>query len=689
MGYEPLRATFQTVEDMVVSAAEMVRPPERLSVSQSAEKYRVIDGLKWTNEKAPYLKEFMDVQTSPEFVGSAFVGPARTGKSECFLNTLNHTVVCDPADMCVYDMTQQVARDWSNKELKRFFHRNKYAGRRVLEKNVHDVTFRSGMTLLIKWPTITELSGKTIQRVWFRDYDRMPIDIDGEGSPYDLGSKRTETFRRFGMTTAESSPGHEIEQPKWIARTPHEAPPCKGILEIYNRGDRRRWYWKCPFCKAAFEPRFKLLNYPDSNDVMEAAEMATLRCPHCAIDIPPSMKSELNIGGRWICDGQQWEKDGSISGQRMRSDIASFWMFGPAAAFQKWSSLVVNYLRAKTAFDTTGDTGPLKKTVTADQGEAFLSPALAEGRLPEWLSDRKESWGSTKDNPTVPYGVRFLVATVDVQAGSRSSFVVQVHGYGEGGDCWLIDYFKIRKSMRLDEDGEHVLVDPAAYAEDWQVLVEKVIERTYPLDDGSGRRMQIKFSGIDSGGKEGVTTNAILFWRWLRDKQGSGHQNRFRLIMGRSTPNAPRWQITYLDSNRKDRHSGARGDVPFLLLNSNLMKDQISAVLGREGPGGGMVHFPDWTENYIFTQLTAETRTTKGWEKANDKAHNEAWDLLYYAAGICLTEHINIERIDWLKPPEWAAPWDKNSLVIAAEARGYVVQKPKVLDLKALAAKYA
>ena len=38
-----------------------------------------------------------------------------------------------------------------------------------------------------------------------------------------------------------------------------------------------------------------------------------------------------------------------------RSNIASFWMKGPAAAFQEWQSLVLEYLRAKQTFDLTGD----------------------------------------------------------------------------------------------------------------------------------------------------------------------------------------------------------------------------------------------------------------------------------------------------------------------------------------------
>ncbi|EKI05075.1 phage terminase large subunit family protein, partial [Escherichia coli 5412] len=41
---------------------------------------------------------------------------------------------------------------------------------------------------------------------------------------------------------------------KWRRTSPHEAPPTTGILSLYNRGDRRRWYWPCPHCGEYFQP---------------------------------------------------------------------------------------------------------------------------------------------------------------------------------------------------------------------------------------------------------------------------------------------------------------------------------------------------------------------------------------------------------------------------------------------------
>lgn len=685
---------FRSIEDMVLAAAEMVRPPERLTVSEAATRYRYLDNPgsyvgPWPNEKTPYLIEPMDELSSLDFTGLVFVGPARTGKSDMFFNWLTSTAICDPADMMIVHMTKDVGRDWSIGDLAKMLRHSKEVGSRLTpgrqNDNVHDKRFKSGMRLLIKWPTITELSGKTLPRVWFADYDRMEDDIAKEGPPFDLGRKRTQTFKRFGMTVAESSPGREVEDAKWIPRTPHEAPPTRGILALYNRGDRRRWLWKCLHCREAFEPDFDHLNYPNSADFWEASQMVTMRCPHCDFDHEPSMKPELqehHRNARWIKDGMIWRKDGRIEGKPIRTDIASFWMKGPAAAFQDWSSLVFSYLQAQKAFEDTGDEGPLKKTVTADQGKPYTSKASESNRLPEEMKDRAVDWGGSEEEPVVPDGVRFLIATVDVQI---RSFVVQVHGVGEGGDISLIDMFKIRKSRRTDDDGDHHRLDPAAYLEDWYLLVDRVIERTYPLNDGSGRRMAIKKTGCDSGGAAGVTANAYAFWRWLRDKNPDGHHRRFQLVKGDASLRAPRTRLSYPDSSQKDRHSGARGDVPVVLINTNLLKDQVAGMLSRIDPGLGMVSYPIWSQDWLYTQLTAEVRTAKGtWENPRKK-RNEAFDLLVYCVAIGMQPDIKMDRINWQSPPSWAAEWDQNSLIVRDELnqRPFAVQKPKH-DLRAL-----
>lgn len=678
---------FRSLGHLILKTAQAIRPPERLSVAEAAEKYRKLNNPgsyigDWDNDIAPYLVEPMETLTSIEHTGMVFVGPARTGKSDMFFNWLGHTAICDPADMGLYHMTQASARDWSVGDLQKMFRHSPDIGAQVLggrhNMNVHDVRFISGMRLLIKWPTITELSGKTLRYVWMMDYDRMPDDVDKEGAPFDLGRKRTTTFGRYGMTVAESSPGREIENPRWQPTSPHEAPPAKGILGLYNRGDRRRWYWNCISCGTPFEGDFKHLNYPDSRDKAEAAAMVTLDCPYCHFshthEPGPGQPGKQGLnqavpGWRWIRDNMRWDRgEARWLGEPRQSDIGSFWLKGTAAAFVDWPKLVLQYLTAYEEYEKTGGTETLKATITTDQGLPFTPPSLDGERLPEDLKDTAEDLGDR----VVPEGVRFLNATIDVQ---KSKFVVQVHGFGVGGEIWIVDRFDVRKSERRDADGERLWVSPGVYEEDWRILIGAVVEKAYPLGDGSGRLMKIKVVGSDMQGKEGVAVNAYNFWRWLRDTNPAQHHRRFQLIRGDPSKSAPRIRITFPDSSRKDRRAAGRGEVPVLQISPDKMKDMVSGILGRKSDEGisletervfGRIHYPDWLDASFYSELTAETRTTKGWENPKN-LRNEAWDLLCYAVALALSRHVNIEKLDWEKPPGWAKPWDENDMVFREE----------------------
>ena len=673
---------FDSLEAMVLASAEAVRPPERITVSEAA-KYHIVKNPgqhegPFSLEKTPYLREPQDELSSLNHTAMVFAGPARTGKSAMLINWLCHTAITDPADMMVVHMAQHTARDWSQADLAKAIRNSPELAARIVpgksNDNVYDKRFLSGMRLTVTWPTIKNLSGKTIPRLWIMDMDRIkPQIIDGEGHVFDLTRKRADTFKRYGMCAAEASPGFPINDPKWIPdpTRPHEAPPAEGILALYNRGDRRRWYWQCVFCGDTFQPRFNLLRWPDSKDFMECAEQAYMACPHCfEVNKEPitfAMQPELNNAGRWIKEGQIWRGNEGIFGVPRRSDIASFWMFGPAAGFTDWKVLVQRYLVACEEYERTGNDGSLMTTVTVDQGEGYVPKALEGGLLPETLKNRAEEFGGRDPDgvPYVPVGVRFLIAAVDVQ---KESFVVHIFGIGEGFDIWHVDMFKIKKSARIDDQGHPHVVDPASYIEDWDLLVG-MMERTWPLPDDTGRRMSLKMTVCDSGGRDGVTRNAYEFYHSLRD---AGKHQRFHLLAGRpSKHEMSTIRLTHIENwTGTKRLAGAVGAIPLWLVNSNIVKDTARNMMMRTEPGG-MVHFPNWAPMWLYSQLTNEFRQTDGtWKNPNNK-RNEAFDLLAYCIAFCDHSDIRMRFLDWANPPGWAAPWDRNDLVVGATQKPY------------------
>jgi phage terminase large subunit GpA-like protein len=628
------------------------------------------------------MVEPQDMLSSREKSSVVFVGPSQSGKTESLvLNWIAYAAIQDPMDMILYNPTQHAARDFSVRRIDRMNTNSPELRTRLLKSKQTDSKYnkiyRSGMILTLSWPTVSEMAGKPVGRVILTDYDRMPDDVDGEGSPYDLAMMRTTTFGSLRMAVAESSPSRPIEDPRWVAASPHEAPPALGILGLYNRGDRRRWYWSCLHCGEYFEGKFEHLRWDEHENPAAAADTVSLVCPHCGCLLYPSDRGEMQQYATWLADGQSIGKDGSIVGPAPRSETVSYWMNGVAAGFQTWPEIVVKYINAAREFKHTNSEQSLQQFYNNVLGLPYKPKAEELLRLPEILHTRAEPLGEF-----VPPDVRFLVATVDVQ---KNAFVVQVHGIGPGTpyDITIVDRFSIFKSRRNDDEGDRLWVKPATYLEDWDLLIEHVMQRTYPV--GDGREMTIKLTLCDSGGftlhrGEGVTSMSYEFYRSLHNR---GLSSRFQLVRGDVRPAAPRTWIDYPDQRKKDRLSAARGDVPVLYMNSNLLKDSLSARLDATTPGTGMIHFPDWLPLWFFKELCAERRVEKGWINSAT-ARNEAWDLLYYCIGACTSTLLQVERIDWDKPPSWAAEWNKNPLVAKPDDKPLLREEPVLYDFAEL-----
>lgn len=629
----------------------------------------------WRNETTPYMVEPADELTSPKFRANIFAGPAQCAKTDMLIvNWTGYGADVDGQDMTIVSPTFTASRDFSIRRIDRLIRYTPSVKKSLAKErdsdNKFDKTFENGMLLTLSHPSKNELSGKPVGRIAITDYDRIPDDIDGEGNAFDLASKRTTSFQSYAMCLAESSPSREITDYKKVV-TGHMAPPTTGILSLYNRGDRRRWHWPCPDCGSYFEGKWDHVKWDneDSGSNLDKAETVYMECPHCKYHIKPQQRHGMQQWGVWIKEGQWIDEEGYVQGRGRKSNIASFWLMGVAAALTTWTNLVKSYLDAEDDYLATGDEGALRKFYNTDLGVPYVPKHIREQdvRTPEVLQGRCEPWTYKK----VPPKVRFLIGLVDVQ---KNAFVVQIVGVapGEPFDLYLVDRFTILYSDRMDPSApegkeSYLFVKPGSYLEDWDHIKTQVMDAQYEMDDESGRKMTVKMTFCDSGGKAGVTANAYDYWRKVRLE---GMLSRFHLLKGDATPGSPRARITYPDSGKGQHRAGARGEIPVLMLNPTINKDNLDNRLDVLEPGKGMIHLPDWLVHremtWFFAELTSEIREPgKGWEKVAKR--NEAWDLFYYAIGACVSSLLGVERINWDRPPAWADVAENNPLVITAE----------------------
>jgi phage terminase large subunit GpA-like protein len=642
----------------------------------------------------------------------AFAGPSRCGKSFLGENFTVHAVVADPGDMAHYHGNESKSLKWSKKELQNIFDLCPDVNELILpgreNKTFSDVRFVNGMHIYSLPVTIQNLSQMTLRYALLNDLDQMPQDIASRGTPFELARKRTLIAGRRGLTFAESSPGLPMTDLSWVEPAQavdtkgnalpfpsHIAPPCGGILDVYNQGDRRRWYWPCVQCGEFFNTRFRDLRCVDSNDDNEVIESAHVICPACQHPTYHVDKPRMNAGGVWLREGQGITAKGERFGNPRRSVIASFHLFGPAAAFIGWGQLCLEYLAARRNYEATLDDEKLKSFANTGAGEVYIAPKPQGLRLAEDIASHayqgvRLGLATGGEVPVLPEDSRFLVATVDPGV---NKFDVQVHAVclpsmapDENGRqippqprIRVFDRFRIELSDRLDETAEVVEgipihnrlpIKPAVYEEDWRTLIDNVLLRTYPLPDG--RVMAVKTMGFDIGGNEANTTNSYQFFRWVRSKLPD-LVNRIQPCRGERRENAPRTEIRHPESTKKHQMNAALGDIPVLFDNANRMKDEIDGLINRGMAGDDGVTFAHYLPKQFagyFQEIVGEYKDPNGkWLPVSKRQRVESWDLLRMCwALVTSTERVGIRlnRIGgfpWDDPPNWAAKWDVNELV--------------------------
>ena len=717
-----MSAAYATALEDACSGYAALQPPNRVSVSKGAAENLVIQQpgapkVSWSPSETPYMVDPMDGLSSRQHEAVVFVGPARTGKTAgLLLGWMAHNVVNDLGDMLFIQMSKDKAREFSKTDVDRAIRHSPNVramkSERAVDSNTFDSLFKHGMWLRIAWPTVSNVSGSTYRFVAITDIDRIENaeNVDGEGPLFDLAKKRTTTFLSRGMTLVESSPGKPFEDPSWKPATPHEAPPTGGILSLYNRSDRRRFYWACPDCHGRFEaaPGLKLFSrMPDDKTLLEEVRTADITsmakhfgrvvCPHCGSEPEHRHKGELNRGGIWVPDGVRFADGDNMVGTPMTSTIRGYWLGGVAAAYQSWESIVAQHLYGLREYALTGSEEKLKQTTNTDQGMPYMPRHIAEakgtGVTPR---DRAE-----KDlaRYVAPEGARMVLVSVDVQGGQNARFDVQVHAVGVEGEQWVIDRFKLTKSKRpgatLDDFAP---IDPASYPEDWDVLTDRILAGTWRTTM-PGLEIKPLAMIVDTGGeadkknsdktKSGVTHNA---YAWFRRVRTLGFAKRVALYKGGSTRDAPSMRETLVGKIG----SKGRNDIPLLHCNPNKLSDEVDAGLRRQTAGAGYIHFPaprhpvthpdGWVSDAFFDELEAEVRGADGvWTKL--RARNETFDHCRMIRALMI--HLGVFRVkDWAVVPPGFAPLERNSMLVTAIDRREQQQNTTVADTSARPALY-
>jgi phage terminase large subunit GpA-like protein len=602
---------------------EGLRPEPRLTVSEWAERYRMLSTKesaepgRWRNARTPYLREIMDClsPTSPvERV--VFMKGAQVGGTELGLNWVGYAIHHAPGPMMIVWPTTEMAQRNSKHRIDPLIEespvlreiiapaRSRDSGNTVLMKE-----FRGGVLVMTGANSAVGLRSMPVRYLFLDEVDAYPLDVDGEGDAIHLAEARTRTFarRKILLVSTPTIAGASI------------------IEREYEASDQRRYFVPCPHCGHRQWLRFERLRWERGRP-----ESAAYLCEACDTPIAEHHKPKMLELGQWQAQAE--------------SRTAGFHLSSLYSPWRRWREIAASW--EKAAMSESRSVATIKAFKNSELGETWVE----EGDAPDWqrLLERREDYPVG----TVPAGGLLLTAGADVQ---KDRIEVSVWAFGRGKECWLIEH--------------RVLMGDTARDAVWKALAE-MLGQTWT--HATGAQLPLTRLALDTGF---ATQEAYAFVRACHDSRVMAVKGVRGGAMGGAALIGMPTAVDVSQGGKKLRrgikvYSVAVG-IAKLEFYNNLRK---SAEVADDGTTpvypAGFVHLPKVDAEYI-QQLCAEQLVTRRdrngfpvreWQKMRER--NEALDCYVYARAAASAVGLDrfeerhwreIERQLGLHPPETIA----------------------------------
>lgn len=573
------------------------RPPEDITVSQWAEKYRVLsresaaEAGPWRNSRTPYMVEIMDAFDDPRVHDIAVVAMSQVGKSELELNVIGKIIHQDPAPILYVHPNIEEARKFSTVRVAPMIRDCKVLRSRVADVKSRDSkntilqkSFPGGTLTMVGSQTPAALASMPVKNVLGDEIDRWALSAGAEGDPWELAEKRTTTFynaKRLAVST----------------------PTTRGasrIADLFDQGTQEKWYSQCPHCGAWHEVLFGDIKFDfetikNGRKINYKLNSVHWCCPSCGC--LSTEKEMREAPAKWVAENPE-----AINRGRR-----TFWVNAFFSPWRSWDEICIKFLEVRK------DPQQLKVFYNTILGQLWEDRGdLADE---DAMISRREDYGTREDRTPVelPEGVLVLTCGVDTQDDRLEYEVV---GWGHYLENW-----GIKKGVIYGDPNEDAV---------WQRL-DDVISHVYRFENGQGLTISRTF--VDSGGHK---TQAV--YRQCRARTG----RKVYAIKGSNKHSDP---LTKPPGKAKIVIDGQTVATTWLYsIGVDAAKaDLLKGMLLVLEPGPKYCHFPKNPEagydyNY-FMGLLSEVEVTKmergrkvtRWVPLPGHERNEPLDIRNYA----------------------------------------------------------
>ena len=608
-----LSSAYTLLKRAIVS----LKPPEKLSTSEWADKYSVLSKEdskrpgRWQTSEFEYQRAVMDSMSNPKVKYTIWVSGTQFGKTSLLRNDIGRKMDIDPGPMMLIEPTLDMAESFSKDRFSPFIRDTPKIKNLIRDNRARD----SGNTLLHKkFPggfivfsganSASSLAMRPIGRLYLDEVDRYPLELERHGDPVEQAVSRTTEFwdAKIIMTSTPTDQNSKI----WQA---------------YLTTNMQQYYVECPHCKNRITLTFKNLKWSKEN---EKIKNIYYECPASKCKIDEKHKKKMIRHGVWIADKPEiTDRDG-------------FWINALYKPYAAWVELINKFERAKH------DKSKLQVFINNELAEIYENRGDAPDHLHIYAKREFYQIGSIPSPDVV-----FLTGAVDVQ---RNRFEIEVKGWTQNQESYSIEHI--------------VYMCDTTNLESYNVL-DDFLRRKYLHP--SGAYLQVKGLAIDT------SDNTQTVYTWVR-RQELGRVFAIKGVTINQAINKP----TQVDINFKGQKI-ANG-VTLWGIGVSVLKAEFYAKLRMvQNEDGsfpfGFYHFPDHPEEY-FKQMVSESLIVKLvngikkflWVKIYER--NETLDLNIYNRAMAL-----ILGIDNLSESEWQRA--KESLTVLADRKPKQVAQKK------------
>ena len=205
-----MRMTSKFLRSLNASAAKSVRhyrPPEALTVSEWAEKYRRLSPENsaepgpWRTSRTPYLREPMDAFTDPKVRKIVMVAASQVGKTELILNIIGYIIDQDPGSIVFVHPSIDDARKFSRLRIAPMIRDSRPLRTKVADVKTRDSgntilqkAFPGGMLTIVGSNSASGLASTPARYIFGDERDRWARSAGTEGDPWGLAEARQASF---------------------------------------------------------------------------------------------------------------------------------------------------------------------------------------------------------------------------------------------------------------------------------------------------------------------------------------------------------------------------------------------------------------------------------------------------------------------------------------------------------------